>query len=403
MHHPPSGKVTLGQAVFLVVGVPLFLLASLEVGARALEYFWATKAPSTKSPNVLEMPTWMLKEANASARASVSKEDLEWLNLFQEGVGYRVRLIPHSTAQVKNTFSLIPADLKRRRTIVANSLGFRGPEVSPLKPPHTFRILIFGDSSSFGWGVEQEESWSSLLQQELQKRYPDTSIEVANFAIPGDSSAYGRLLFDTFAPEYQSDLIILGFGANDAKPVLTSHTDQVDRFRNNSTALTLRSWLRYSALFRGVERALAARPPASKKEVESLRAKPRIPAVTPIEYATNLAYMTERARELGNENTLILTLCTPTNYSREARLVARRLDALSFNGQGALLRLIPKVKKGYKYKEYVSAMEASYPSQLRHNERFYVTSDGCHPNELGHRFVADRLTQIIERAHLIPE
>jgi lysophospholipase L1-like esterase len=59
------------------------------------------------------------------------------------------------------------------------------------------------------------------------------------------------------------------------------------------------------------------------------------------------------------------------------------------------------MKRGEAYPEYLKVMQASYPAFLRRNDRFYVTSDGCHPNELGHRFVADQLTELVEASGLL--
>lgn len=393
MNQSPKTKLTLAQALLLSTVVPAVLLLMLELGARGVEFV----LPKESGPQALEMPTWMLQDANATRRPKVSKEDLEWLTLFTEGDGFRVSLIPNSSKEVKNTFSLIPVDRNKKRLVRANSIGFRGPDVTPQKAPGTFRILVFGDSSSFGWGVNAEESWTELLRQSLQARHPEIRFEVANFAIPGDSSAYGRLLFDTFAPRYQSDLVILGFGANDAKPVATGHTEQVSRFRENQKLLKIQSALKRSALYRVMQRLLSSKAGSSQQGADVVTK----PAVSPAEYAENLRYMASRAQELGNKETLFLTICTPGNYSREARIAARRSNALSFNAQGQLIHLIPKIKRGEAYPEYLKEMEASYPAFLRRNDRFYVTSDGCHPNELGHRFVADQLTELIEANGLL--
>jgi|688.fasta_scaffold05563_10 lysophospholipase L1-like esterase len=389
MTAPKNQKLSLAQAFLLSVVVPCVFLLALELGARGIELL----LPQPSGPQALEMPTWMLQDANATRRPKVTKEDLEWLTLFTEGDGYRVRLLPNSSKEVRNTFSLIPVDRDKKRLIRSNSIGFRGPEISLEKQPGTVRILVFGDSSSFGWGVNTEESWPALLQQELQARHPGVLVEVANFAIPGDSSAYGRLLFDAFAPQYKPDFVILGFGANDAKPVVTSHTEQVARFRENQQALRAKSAFKKSALYRLLERSLA--PSAGGSAMQATN-----PAVAPPDYADNLRYMADEARALGSKNTLFLTLCTPGNYAREARVTAKRMNRLSFNAQGQLIRLIPKIKRGEAYPEYLKVMQASYPAFLRRNDRFYVTSDGCHPNELGHRFVADQLTELVEASGL---
>ncbi len=63
---------------------------------------------------------------------------MEWLTLFTEGDGFRVSLIPNSSKEVKNTFSLIPVDRNRKRLVRANAAGFRGADVTQQKLPGVF-------------------------------------------------------------------------------------------------------------------------------------------------------------------------------------------------------------------------------------------------------------------------
>jgi lysophospholipase L1-like esterase len=363
----------------------------LEAAARVLLFF-RTEPAKKDQPTQLEMPTWMLQDANALARKKPSAAALDWLHMFVSGDGYRVHLIPNSTRDVQNTFSLIPADEERRYRITSNSLGFRSPELPTSKASDVFRIAIFGDSSSFGWGVNYDDSWGALLQRSLQTQAHGKKIEVVNFAIPGDSSAYGSLLFQKFAPISKADLFILGFGANDAKPVLTSHTQQVSRFQNSSSLLGITSVLKYSALVRLLENTVTKLKSANQVSPESMQ---RVPAVTLNEYSSNLSSMGLKGSELGAKNSLLLTLCTPANYAKRARGVARKNGLLFFNGQSQLLKALPDIRKGKLYPEYVSRMKESYPEELATNKLFYITSDGCHPNELGHRFVSDKLTPLV--------
>ena len=51
--------------------------------------------------------------------------------------------------------------------ITTNSLGLRGEEVETVKPEDSYRVLMLGDSMTFGWGVENEETFSSVLEQRL--------------------------------------------------------------------------------------------------------------------------------------------------------------------------------------------------------------------------------------------
>jgi lysophospholipase L1-like esterase len=384
------------EILLLSVVIPCFCLATLEVLARMVVW---VKEPqqSEQKPTALEMPTWMLRDANALTRALPSAQAMEWVNLFTEGKGYRVHLLPNMSKEVKNTFSLIPQDRERGYTITSNSLGFRSPEVSPQKPDNTFRVLVFGDSSSFGWGVDAEESWTTLLQTELQKQHPEKRIEVVNFAIPGDSTAYGRLIFDTFAPIFSSDLTIFGFGANDAKLVTKSHTDQVARFQRNQPLLTVVKALQRSALVSLLTRTLTQTREPNKRTAPERK----VPAVSLNNYETNLTYMGSKARELGNQNALFLTLCTPTSYAKKARTAAAEGNFLFFGGQSKLKKLLPQIIAGSAYPEYVARMRREYPQELAQNKLFYITSDGCHPNALGHRFVADQLSTLISDAGVI--
>jgi len=61
-----------------------------------------------------------------------------------------------------------------------NSLGYRSPEFTLEKPDNVYRILILGDSITFGWGVEDNQTFSYLLQQQLNQKYPDKKIEIIN-------------------------------------------------------------------------------------------------------------------------------------------------------------------------------------------------------------------------------
>jgi len=104
----------------------------------------------------------------------------------------------------------------------------------------------------------------------------------------------------------------------------------------------------------------------------------------------------QSAKAIGNKRVVILSLCSSGSYARMARTIAKQQSAIFFNGQSFLQRKIPEIKNGSIYPEYVKAMESQYGDQLRQNDIFYVSSDGCHPNALGHRLVADELAKLIE-------
>ena len=67
-----------------------------------------------------------------------------------------------------------------------NNLGLRdGQDYPQSKPSGCYRILVLGDSMTFGKGVLEEHSWPAVLEQDLQKRYPGRCVEVLNAGMSG--------------------------------------------------------------------------------------------------------------------------------------------------------------------------------------------------------------------------
>ncbi len=83
-------------------------------------------------------------------------------------------------------------------------------EAHAAEPP---TVLVFGDSLSAGYGIDVDQSWTTLLQARLR----DQGYEhrVVNASISGDTTESGAAriggAIDAFAPE----LIILALGGND--------------------------------------------------------------------------------------------------------------------------------------------------------------------------------------------
>jgi lysophospholipase L1-like esterase len=66
-----------------------------------------------------------------------------------------------------------------------NSDGFRTQEVPKAKEQGEFRIIIAGDSSAYGLGIEDGNRFGNILETILQKKYPEKKIRVINTACPG--------------------------------------------------------------------------------------------------------------------------------------------------------------------------------------------------------------------------
>ncbi|MCD4785709.1 MAG: hypothetical protein K8T10_17950 [Candidatus Eremiobacteraeota bacterium] len=90
-----------------------------------------------------------------------------------------------------------------------NGHGFRGDEVSKKKPADTFRIMILGDSSAFGYGVNQNEVFANVLGEKLGRKYRERKIEVINAAVPGYTTFSTLIFFRGKGVGFDPDAIII--------------------------------------------------------------------------------------------------------------------------------------------------------------------------------------------------
>jgi len=101
--------------------------------------------------------------------------------------------------------------------VVINSQGLRDDLVSLEKPRGVYRILGLGDSVTFGWQVDQRETYLAQLESMLNADDPSRRYEVINAGMPGYNMSNELAYLSEHGMRYQPDLVIVGFCAlNDA-------------------------------------------------------------------------------------------------------------------------------------------------------------------------------------------
>lgn len=98
--------------------------------------------------------------------------------------------------------------------IRVNSLGFRGPEISLQKPPGVYRIVMVGDSCTFGLAGD-DCPYPAQLQGLLAQPGRRFTYEVVNAGIEGYSSIYGLKLLEYRVFRLQPDMVMIYIGWND--------------------------------------------------------------------------------------------------------------------------------------------------------------------------------------------
>lgn len=74
-------------------------------------------------------------------------------------------------------------------------------------------IVVLGDSISASHGIEVQQGWVNLLQQQLKKA--DKDYKLINESVSGETTAGGLARIDKILTNYKPCVLILELGAND--------------------------------------------------------------------------------------------------------------------------------------------------------------------------------------------
>jgi lysophospholipase L1-like esterase len=94
-----------------------------------------------------------------------------------------------------------------------NSKGFRGSREYGPKQPGQVRILLLGDSFTYGLGVNDDQTFGAVLERGLRAQHLDA--EVINAGVPGKGTDYQLKFFQAAGAGLQPDLTVLCFFPND--------------------------------------------------------------------------------------------------------------------------------------------------------------------------------------------
>ena len=84
----------------------------------------------------------------------------------------------------------------------------------PLHAEQEFRLLVFGDSLSAGYGVGKNNSFATLLQKELHKN-GYKSVQVVNRSKSGETTMGGLIRLPLLLKEIRPNGVIIELGIND--------------------------------------------------------------------------------------------------------------------------------------------------------------------------------------------
>jgi hypothetical protein len=94
--------------------------------------------------------------------------------------------------------------------VTINPRGCRGLDRPQGRRGGFVRILLLGDSTSWGWGVDDEETFAFQVERRL-----GPGVEVVNLAVPGYGTDQQLIQLEREGRKYQPDIVLLGLVHND--------------------------------------------------------------------------------------------------------------------------------------------------------------------------------------------
>jgi len=400
---PPSRGVKIAAIAVLSIVVPLLFLLLVEAVIRLAGF--NTELISMPGQQI-QIPVWASQDQNFFIAQDVYQqikdntlpaEAAEWLGCFRVARHVQYKLKPDSRFRVSNTVNRKELQSGLRVVIESNREGFRTRNLSKAKEPGVYRILFLGDSTTFGWGVEQDERFSDLLEKRLNAGGSGIHYEIVNLGLPGYSSYHGRIILDRYGLRYSPDMVILSFGANDSHVVPKAVKRMIQRPTWKEKAAVVLSGLK---MVRLLQKILIARRNPMERFRAMRKAEGSEAFVTLDEFRANLKAIIETDRRKGIE-TVIMPLCCPLDYLAVQSALAQRENVRVIDGTFVLRDTIQAVQQGQREPALARHYEELYGMDLLRSRRLlYVTSDTCHPNILGHRILADALFDRIFRERL---
>jgi hypothetical protein len=184
-----------GNILLLVCSIAITVLA-VEIGARVYYYSWDILRPSFER----------------SIPYLGSPDVFQPSSLHSLG-GHPLELKPN----IRTRF--------RKVILETNSQGLRDREYVFEKPANTFRVAVLGDSFTMPSGVAIENAYHTLLEERFNAESETLQYEFINFAVDGYSMQDYLLHLQYKVPEYEPDLVLMGFmPGNDTQEALPSNT-----------------------------------------------------------------------------------------------------------------------------------------------------------------------------------
>jgi len=273
--------------------------------------------------------------------------------------------------------------------LIVNSKGFIGPEFEAKKPKDVYRIFSIGDSCTFG---SMDVVYPGLVHTKLNATGNGKKYEVINAGVEGYHSGFALARLKEDVLQYRPDLVTIYVGWNDFMKVNPEKLSEVGRYAWLGRVMEL------SYLVKAYKKVLFSyiRPLIVKPDVVNTREDLHAyDSFEPIDFRNNLIEMI-RTLKSWDINVLIMTRPTVVREGMSYEEIKRQNVVFPWYGSAYSVNKLLSLHHAYnRVTEKVAAQEsvplldlAAEFEKHNKNELFW---DTMHPNEKGHRLIADQV------------
>ena len=178
--------------------------------------------------------------------------------------------------------------------VSSNSDGLRTVGASRVKQDATLRVMTLGCSTTFGWGVDDENAYPAVLQTLIDEANVG-SVEVINAGQPGYTSFQGRWLWDETLQHYEPDVVLIGYVVQDARKA--AYSDKSQAILQNDHRYMKDHVLYKSRVYLALRSALGAVQIEAKERPQN--GQGGIFRVPPEDYVENLRTLVSAVQSVG--------------------------------------------------------------------------------------------------------
>jgi lysophospholipase L1-like esterase len=287
-----------------------------------------------------------------------------------------------------------------------NALGLRGPNWSTERTPGVRRVLVLGDSIAFGHGVALEDTFPQKLEQSLNDASGRGSTEVINAAVPAYNTQQEVTYFLQEGVGFQPDVTVLALYWNDISAKTGVTADAEGRLVDDATPANPGRFSRWAETPQGfAARNILKRSSFLYFVVDRFRyLRAGTSRSTPKQAAMQESVLTGTPHPAVSAGW--------DDIEKHLRILADECRTRHIELVVAILPMPQLLSGQYPHAQYPSRvlsmcerigvrcldLHPAFARNFNGHGSLFIPYDGDHPNEHGHRIIAEELASVLRRS-----